>query len=104
MKGYPLKHETEIAVLVERIRARKAEIDTLDAQINVDRELVKTLLIDRGESWKDEHGYAMITSEGERVSYDTKALDELVLTDPVKYGWLHDYRRKSVVAASLKIK
>lgn len=98
------RHEEEITALVAKIRARKAEIAALEAWVKADRETLEKLIIDRGSSWKDAEGYAMLVSEGERVSYDTKALDELVLADPLKHGWLHNYRRKSSIAPSLKVK
>ena len=98
------KHETEIAVFVEAIRERKVNIERLTKMNEAAREEVEKLLIERGESWKDENGYAMLTADSERISYDTKALDELILAKPEEYGWLHEYRRKSVVAGGLKIK
>lgn len=97
-------HEKEITSLVELIRARKAAIADLTKDLDAARDTLEKLLIERGSAWKDEYGYAMLTSEGERVSYDTKALDELILSDPLKHGWLYDYRRKSAIAASLKVK
>lgn len=104
MSELALKHEAEITDLVGKIRARKAEIAALEAWVKADRDELEKLLIDRGSSWKDGEGYAMIVAESERVSYDTKALDELVLSDPLKNGWLYEYRRKSTTAASLKVK
>lgn len=98
------KYEQEIALFVEAIRLRKAEIDRLTSMNEVAREEVEKLLVERGSNWKDEEGYAMIVGESERTSYDTKALDELLISDPIQYGWLHEYRKKTTVRASLKIK
>jgi hypothetical protein len=98
------KHEEEIAKLVEQIRSYRGEIETLNNLVNTARENLEELLLDRGSAWKDDEGYAMLVSEGERTSYDTKALDNLLMSDPLHYGWLHDYRRKSPIAPSIKIK
>jgi hypothetical protein len=98
------KHEDEIAKLVEEIRGYRDEIDQLNNRVSMARENLEELLLDRGSPWKDDEGYAMLVNEGERTSYDTKALDNLLMSDPLRYGWLHDYRRKTPVAPSIKIK
>lgn len=98
------KHEQVIADYVTQIRDLKTEMQILDTKLDDARTMVGYYLLDRGAPWKDEEGYAMLIGEGERVSYDTKALDELLLGDPLKYGWLSDYRKKSITKASLKVK
>ncbi len=49
-------------------------------------------------------GYARLTSEGVRTIYDTKALDELIIKDPLHYGWLKDYRNESTVRSTVQVK
>jgi hypothetical protein len=98
------KHEGEIAKLVDEIRNYRSEIEQLSNLVNLARENLEELLLDRGSAWKDDDGYAMLVSEGERTSYDTKALDELLVSDPLRYGWLHEYRRKTSVSPSIKIR
>jgi hypothetical protein len=98
------KNEDAIKQLVDEIRSYRNEIDQLSNLVDTARENLEELLLDRGTPWKDEDGYAMLVGESERTSYDTKALDELLINDPLRYGWLHDYRRKTAIRPSIKIK
>ena len=97
-------YEEDIAKLVEEIRGYRDRIEHLSNMMNLSRENLEELLIKRGSNWKDNEGYAILVNEGERTSYDTKALDELLMSDPLRYGWLHDYRRKSSINSSVKVK
>ena len=45
-----------------------------------------------------------LISEGIRTSYETKALDELIIKDPLHYGWLKDYRKESAVRGGVQVK
>ncbi|QPC84047.1 hypothetical protein G4Y79_06620 [Phototrophicus methaneseepsis] len=96
--------DQQLVELVDEIRGYRDRIDHLREKMNEARDQVETLLIERGGSWKDDEGYAVLVSEGECTSYDANALDELLLNDPLRYGWLKDYRRKSVVSGSVKVK
>lgn len=100
----PLLHEDEISKIVANIRAKKAEIKLLEDLIEAERDILKRLLEERGDSWKDAEGYAMLTAESVRTSYDTSALDTMIVADPLQYGWLEKFRKSSLVAASLRIK
>jgi hypothetical protein len=102
--GKQAKNEEAIKQLVEEIRSYRNEIDQLSNLVDTARENLEELLLDRGTPWKDEDGYAMLVGESERTSYDTKALDELLINDPLRYGWLTDYRRKTNIRPSIKIK
>jgi hypothetical protein len=61
-------------------------------------------LEERGDNWSDEEGYARIISEGERIYYDTNALDKLIIEEPLRYGWLKDYRVTSTVQSRVQVK
>ena len=96
--------DQQIAALVDIVRANQYRIDRLEARSKrAKAELVK-LLQQRGDNWADDEGYARLVSEGERVSYDKAALDELLMDDPLRYGWLKDYRRKSTVSGGVRVK
>lgn len=41
------------------------------------------------------HNADLIAKAMERPVYDTKAIDDLVLNEPLRYGWLADFRRNS---------
>ena len=58
----------------------------------------------RGENWSDDDGYARLVPDSTRVSYETKALDELIIHEPLHYGWLKDYRKESTIRSSVQVK
>ncbi|HML23336.1 MAG TPA: hypothetical protein PKD09_16900 [Aggregatilinea sp.] len=96
--------DRRIAELVELIRAGQQQMATLDGRIALAKDELRDLLSERGSNWSDDSGYAQLTSEGVRRSYDTRALDELIITDPLRYGWLKDYRRESRVNSGVRVK
>jgi hypothetical protein len=100
------QHEKDhmLVELVDEIRGYRDRIEHLRTKMNAVRDEVETLLIERGSNWTDDEGYAVLVGESERTSYDTSALDELLLSDPLRYGWLKDYRRKTTVSGSVKVK
>lgn len=98
------RYDEEIAQLVAEVRQCQAQISQAEADIEQHKLRLKLLLELRGENWLDEDGYARLVSEGERLAYDAKALDRLMLDDPERYGWLKDYRRKSAVQEHVQVK
>ncbi|WP_119068819.1 hypothetical protein [Aggregatilinea lenta] len=96
--------DRRITELVELIRTSQMQAATLDARITLAKDELRDLLSERGSNWSDDSGYAQLTSEGVRRSYDTRALDELIINDPLRYGWLKDYRRESRVNGGVRVK
>ena len=93
----------EISRLVDEIRHYKAEEERLSQCINELKVELRKLLEVHG-NWSDAEGYARIASEGMRTSYDTGALDDLIITDPLRYGWLKDYRQTSTLQSRVQVK
>lgn len=58
----------------------------------------------RGANWSDDDGYARLMSEGHRFHYDTENLDKLLISDPLRYGRLKDFRRESIVPERVQVK
>lgn len=96
--------DERIAQLVSRIRTAQENIESQQARIEHEKDELRVLLELRGENWSDDLGYARLTSEGVRTLYDTKALDELIIKDPLHYGWLKDYRSESMVRSTVQVK
>ena len=96
--------DAEIDRLVHRIREHKLTIDVRGIEIDALKERLQKLLKEKGENWSDEFGYARIPSEGIRTHYDTEELDRLIITDPLRYGWLKDYRRESPTSSRIQVK
>jgi multidrug resistance efflux pump len=96
--------DAEIAALVAQVREANEQISELQAEIEVAKSHLRELLEQRGSNWSDDDGYARLTSEGVRISYDTKALDELIIKQPLQYGWLKDFRREAHVSGSIQVK
>jgi superfamily I DNA/RNA helicase len=96
--------DDRIADLVETVRAHRERIATLEAKNDAAKEELRRLLELRGENWSDEEGYARLVPESCRVSYETKALDELIIREPLHYGWLKDYRKESTIRSSIQVK
>lgn len=96
--------ETQISTLVERIRAIQRTVEMFLHEIQHTKLRLRGLLEERGENWSDEHGYARLTNEGMQRSYDAEALDRLILSDPLRYGWLTDYRRERIIVEHVQIK
>ncbi|NLF76270.1 MAG: hypothetical protein GX573_11275 [Chloroflexi bacterium] len=96
--------EERIAELVETVRINQQRIARLESRISSVKEELRALLAQRGENWSDDEGYARLVSEGVRYYYDKQALDHLILTDPLRYGWLKDYRRESLVQGGVQVR
>ena len=96
--------DEQIAALVDIIRANQQRIVQLEARNQAARDTLSDLLVQRGENWSDDEGYARLVDEGQRASYDTQALDNLILHDPLRYGWLKDYRKTAVVSGGVRVK
>jgi hypothetical protein len=96
--------DQQIADRVQIVRDAQGQIGLLDDQIKLLKAELAELLEQKGSGWTDSTGYARLTSEGVRTSYDTKALDDLILNEPLRYGWLHDFRKESTVRGGVQIK
>jgi hypothetical protein len=96
--------DTQIANLVEQVRDTQTEMEELMERMKNVREELRVLLELRGSNWSDESGYARLVTGGIRTSYDREALDQLIIKNPVQYGWLKDYRRESVVQGTVQVK
>ncbi|MBK8020016.1 MAG: hypothetical protein IPK19_01010 [Chloroflexi bacterium] len=96
--------DAAIEGIVEQIRSYRSEIERLDACIDDLKTELRDLLEARGESWTDAEGYARVVSDGARTHYKADSLDELIITDPLRYGWLRDYRITSTVQGRVQVK
>jgi hypothetical protein len=100
----PSAIDEEIGFLVHCIREDQREIETRQASIAQTKSRLMELIQLRGSNWSDDEGYARLASEGKRTYYDTVSLDDLIITDPLRYGWLKDYRREATIAQRLQVK
>ena len=98
------KTDMQILSLVELIRSLQRNIERSSLEIQEAKEALRPLLEARGENWSDEFGYARLVSEGVQRNYDAEALDRLILSDPLRYSWLKDYRRERHLAERVSIK
>ena len=96
--------DEKIENLVSDIRFNQNLIDQMEYNNTVAKEQLRILLEQKGEPWIDDKGYARLEGESIRRSYDTQALDDLIINDPLRYGWLVDYRKSITIRASLKVK
>ena len=96
--------DQKIAERVDLIRSIQERVAALNEKIQAAKEEVSDLLTEKGSNWSDDEGYARIVSEGVRRSYDTKALDELIINDPLRHGWLKDYRKETHVRGGIQVK
>jgi hypothetical protein len=100
--------DEEIAELVAIIREVNERLDEANAEtrplINAAKERLQMLLEHRGENWSDGEGYARLVSDGARIMYDAAALDDLILENPERYGWLRDYRQEVPVSGGVRVK
>lgn len=97
-------NEREIKKRVKAIRMRRAWVAAHEAKIDTLRQELRERLEARGSNWEDADGYARIVTASERVSYETKGLDALIITQPDRYGWLADYRKTTKQSPSLSVK
>ena len=96
--------DERLAVLVEKVRGYRERIAALEAKNEAAKSELRKLLVERGENWSDDDGYARLVPESRRISYEAEKLDDLIIRDPLHYGWLKDYRKQSVVRANLQVK
>jgi hypothetical protein len=94
----------QIATRVAIIRDFNDQMDAMADQIQKLKAELRVLLEQKGEGWKDKDGYARLTNEGVRTSYDTRSLDELIISEPLRYGWLKDYRKESMVPSTIQVR
>lgn len=96
--------DSRIAELVDAVRAHRERIAALEARNDAAKDELRQLLEIRGDNWSDDEGYARLVPESTRTSYESKALDDLIIRDPLHYGWLKDFRKQSMVRGSIQIK
>jgi hypothetical protein len=96
--------DEQIATLVACIREYRDEAERFETKIREAKDQLIPLLEQRGSNWSDEYGYARMAQEGTRFDYDTAELDALILNDPLRYGWLKEYRRIGVVPSRLMVR
>ena len=91
--------------IIREARERLAEVESeVEPVIEAAKKRLEMLLEYRGENWADDEGYARLASEGLRASYDTEALDRLIIEHPDQYGWLKKYRQESAVSSGVRVK
>jgi hypothetical protein len=96
--------DLRIAERVDVVRSIQERITALQEKVQAVKDELRVLLDERGASWTDDEGYARIVADAVRRSYDSKALDELIITDPLRHGWLKDYRKETPVRGGVQIK
>lgn len=96
--------DQQIAERVQTVRDAQEQIGILDEQIQILKQELRELLEQKGSNWTDANGYARLIGESSRTSYDTRALDDLILSEPLQYGWLRDFRKESTVRSGIQIK
>ncbi|MBZ0304411.1 MAG: hypothetical protein K8J31_32040 [Anaerolineae bacterium] len=96
--------DQEIAERVDMVRGMQEHIGALEERISTVKDELRELLVQKGSSWSDDEGYARLVSEGVRRAYNNKALDELIIHDPLRYGWLKDYRKETSVRGGVQVK
>jgi uncharacterized small protein (DUF1192 family) len=96
--------DDQIAERVDVVRGIQERIGALSEKVESLKAELRELLEQKGSNWSDSEGYAQIVSDGMRKSYDAKTLDELIIKDPLRYGWLKDYRKESPVRGGVKVK
>lgn len=96
--------DQRIAELVDVVRANQRRVDVLEMRIAAAKEELVELLESRGSNWSDDEGFARLKDAGVRKYYDSQALDKLIITDPLRYGWLKDYRKETTVRGGVQVK
>ena len=96
--------DQQIADRVQIVRDAQGQMALLDEQIQILKTELRELLEQKGSNWSDADGYARLVAESIRTNYDTKALDQLILGEPLQYGWLRDFRKESTVKGGIQIK
>jgi len=96
--------DNEIAHLVETVRQTVDQMSVLEEKVQAAKEQLRFLLLQRGENWSDDDGYARLMADSIRTTYNTRALDDLILKDPLRHGWLKDYRKESMVRGGVQVR
>lgn len=96
--------DEKIAELVDLIRANREQIEQFEAAIDAAKDDLRELLEARGSGWSDDEGYARVAAEGVRRYYDSNALDQLIINEPLRYGWLGDYRKEAAIPSRIQVK
>ena len=96
--------DQQIADRVQIVRDAQDQIALLDEQIQLLKTELRELLEQKGSNWSDADGYARLIAESTRTSYNTRSLDELILNEPLQYGWLRDFRKESTIRGGVQIK
>lgn len=94
----------QIKKLVKAMRRQRAWIAAREAKMEVMKEQLQALLTEQGVNWSDDDGYARLIPESTRTSYETKALDELIITQPSVFGCLEAYRKVGKIRSSVQVK
>lgn len=98
------RSDVRIEQLVHLIRTDNDLMNQASERIQQAKLELQVLLRARGENWSDETGYARLVSAGRRITYLTSELDELIISDPLRYGWLKDYRTESHVPEHIQVR
>lgn len=96
--------EDEIAWLVNSIRQLECEIEALEERRTDHKDRLRELLTQRGENWSDDLGYARLTKDSTRTTYDAKALEALFVADKRRYGYLAEFRKQFTVKGGVQVK
>lgn len=96
--------DQRIAERVDVVRSIQERIAALQDKVQLVKDELRGLLNERGSAWVDDEGYARLVSDSVRRSYDSKSLDELIITDPLRHGWLKDYRKETPVRGGVQVK
>ena len=96
--------DQEISELVESVRDIQTTMAGMEEKIKAAKDRLRMLLTQKGENWSDGSGYARLMSDSVRTSYDTKSLDQLIITDPLRHGWLKEYRKEFTVRGGVQVK
>jgi hypothetical protein len=94
----------KIAELVDEVRESQEKVGALNDRVTTAKDQLRELLEMRGSSWSDDKGYARLLSDSVRRRYDADSLDKLILTDPLQYGWLKDFRKETVARGSVQVR
>jgi hypothetical protein len=98
------KTDKQVKKLVKAIRRQRNWIAAREAKLDEMRIQLQDLLEASGQNWADDVGYARLIPESKRVSYESKSIDALIITQPDIYGCLAAYRRESKIRASVQVK
>lgn len=98
------KTDKQVKKLVKAIRRQRNWIAAREAKLDEMKIELQDLLEASGQNWMDEDGYARLIPESKRISYESKAIDALIITQPDVYGCLAAYRRESKIRASVQVK